>query len=115
MTTKRHLTTVTTTITTNHQALDTRAASAPWVELPDDAAHPTFDDAPRFLIGRHTIQLHHDVHDEYEDVTVTATHVLNGLTGEQIELGPWSLTASDARELANSLHHLAATIDAVGA
>ncbi|NKS64416.1 hypothetical protein GS966_02525 [Rhodococcus hoagii] len=115
MTTKSHLTAVTTTITTNRQAIDTRASSAPWLELHDDPAHPTFDDAPRFLIDRHTIQLHHDVHDEYEDVTVTATHVLNGLTGEQIELGPWSLTASDARELANSLHHLAATIDAVGA
>jgi hypothetical protein len=55
--------------------------------LPGDPAHPTLDDAPRVLIDRHTIQLHHDVRDEYEDVTVTATYVLNGLTGEQIELG----------------------------
>lgn len=100
--------------------VDTSAAAAAgesnaavWADLPDDPAHPTLDDAPRVLIDCHTIQLHHDVRDEYEDVTVTATYVLDGLTGAQIELGPWSLTASDARELANSLNHLAATIAAV--
>ncbi|QCQ93035.1 hypothetical protein [Rhodococcus sp. SGAir0479] len=86
------------------------AATGSWGELPDDPAHPTPGDVTRFLIARHTLDLHHDVDDKYERVTTAATYV-NGL-GEQIELGPWSMTTREARQLAAALLDLAATVDA---
>ncbi|WP_138845268.1 hypothetical protein [Rhodococcus pyridinivorans] len=81
----------------------------PWTELPDDPLHPTIDNTRRFLIAHHEHELHHDVNDAYETVTTTATYV-DGL-GEQIELGPWSLTVREARRLGLSLLDLADAAD----
>lgn len=80
-------------------------------ELPTDPNHPTFDDGSRFFIERHYHQLQHDRLDEFEVVTVTAVYVDNGLTGHQIEFGPWSLSPEDARALATSLQFLAHACD----
>lgn len=81
----------------------------PWSELPDDPAHPTFENATRYLIARRTQQMRHDATDRYEDIPITATYV-NGL-GEQIEFGPWSLSVREARELSDSLRDLADELD----
>ncbi|NKR31343.1 hypothetical protein GS504_20730 [Rhodococcus hoagii] len=103
-----------TAVTPDPDTTDPAAAGEPtaaaWDELPDDPTHPTFENATRFLIARHTHQLHHDVRDEYEDVTTAATYVY-GL-GEQIELGPWSMTTREARHLGRGLIDLADVVDA---
>ncbi|WAL46796.1 hypothetical protein [Rhodococcus pyridinivorans] len=81
----------------------------PWTELPHDPAHPTYENARRYFIARRDHDLHHDRNEAYETVAVTATYV--DVLGEQIELGPWSLSTREARELARSLVELADTIE----
>ncbi|WFR72934.1 hypothetical protein P9209_03420 [Prescottella defluvii] len=101
MTTKSHLTIVTPTVDDDGR-------------LPDDPAHPNFDNAPRYLIDKpRTHELHHDAHDEFEKVTATAVFVADGITGTVVELGPWSLSPSDARELGASLRELATALEPV--
>lgn len=77
----------------------------PWEELDDDPAHPGLDGCARLGIERHWHTLQHDQLDTFQDVAVTAVHI--GSAGGQVELGPWSMTAADARTLAASLHALA--------
>ncbi|MCD7052928.1 hypothetical protein LRS58_19625 [Rhodococcus sp. BH2-1] len=93
------------------EELSTRTTPiTPWTELPDDPVHPTFENATRYLIAQRAHQIHHDARDDYEDVPITATYI-DGL-GDQVELGPWSLSRREARELADSLHALADALDA---
>lgn len=99
MTTNSHLTLVTPTADDDGR-------------LPDDPAHPNFDNAPRYLIDTpRTHELYHDARDEFEKVTATAVFVADGITGTVVELGPWALSPSDARELGDSLHELADALE----
>lgn len=76
--------------------------------LPDDPDHPTFDDAPRYLLAApHTADVRHDASDEFQTVTARAVFVADGLTGPVVELGPWSLEAADAHRLGAALCDLA--------
>ncbi|MDH6679246.1 hypothetical protein M2284_003462 [Rhodococcus sp. LBL1] len=105
MTTK-HLSIVTTETATDagHGVDDGR--------LPDDPAHPTIDNAPRYLIDtQRTFQLHHDARDKFEDVSATAVYIDDGFNGPILELGPWSMTPRDARLLGDALRELAAALD----
>ncbi|MDF3309885.1 hypothetical protein P3H15_33240 [Rhodococcus sp. T2V] len=80
---------------------------APWTELPADPVQPTYEDAPRLLIERHHHELRHTVLDEWQTIPVTAVFIPDGLSGARIEIGQWSLDASEARLLAISLNTLA--------
>lgn len=91
----------------HHDASNTDTWARIWVELSDDAEHPTLDGATRLLIDQHHHELHHDALDEWQTVPVTAVFIPDGLSGARIELGPWSLDAAAARILATSLNALA--------
>ncbi|MBM4726059.1 hypothetical protein GS446_05380 [Rhodococcus hoagii] len=103
MTTKRHLTTVTTTITTTVDD-DGR--------LPHDPAHPTLDNAPRYPIAEpHVLKVRHDASDEWQNLTARAVFIDDCFTGPILELGPWSMSPLEARQLGDALRGLAAELD----
>ncbi|QIP41095.1 hypothetical protein G9444_3851 [Rhodococcus erythropolis] len=80
--------------------------------LPDDPAHPTFDNAPRWLMSEQaTTVLHHDASDEFVNVIASAVYIDDGLTGALVELGPWSMSPLEARQLGDILRSLAAAAD----
>lgn len=73
-----------------------------------DTEHPSPDgsaDVTRMVIERHIHVMQHDASDEWAHVPVTA--VFWPGIGENVELGPWSMSADDARRLAYSLTTLA--------
>jgi hypothetical protein len=76
-----------------------------------DPEHPGFEDNPRFILERHQHVVGHDRLDVYQ--TITAAAVWVDVSGERIELGPWSLGRHDARILANSLTALVDVLDEV--
>lgn len=87
---------------------------APWTELPSDPAHPTFEDAPRLFVERHHHSLYQPQLEEWQTIPITAVFVSDGLTGNCIEFGPWTLEPDEARLLALSLTTLANALDQKG-
>lgn len=80
--------------------------------LPDDPAHPPIDNAPRYPIGiQGTALLRHDATDEFVNVRVAGVFVADGLTGTVVELGPWSMSPLEAKQLGETLLDLAAATD----
>ncbi|WP_182261754.1 hypothetical protein [Rhodococcus sp. UFZ-B548] len=80
--------------------------------LPDDPAHPTLDNAPRWLITDEvTALLRHDASDEFVNVRAAGVYTDDGITGATVELGPWSMSPLEARQLGDSLRNLAAAAD----
>lgn len=77
-----------------------------------DREHPSPDGndfLPRLVVERHIHQMRTDATDEWAHVPVTA--VMWPSVGEVIELGPWSMSADEARLLAASLTALTNLID----
>ncbi len=80
--------------------------------LPDDPAHPTMDNAPRWLIAEQTTYLlRHDASDEFVNVIASGVYVDDGLSGALVELGPWSMSPLEARQLGDTLRSLAGAAD----
>jgi len=77
-----------------------------------DTEHPSPDGSyvvDRLVVERHLHQMLHDASDGYDHVPVTAVYWPS--IGEYVELGPWSMSPSDARTLAASLVALANLVD----
>ncbi|MGW6655662.1 hypothetical protein [Rhodococcus sp. NPDC055024] len=80
--------------------------------LPDDPAHPSIDGAARYPVGvQGTCLLRHDATDEFVNVRVAGVYVDDGLTGTIVELGPWSMSPLEAKQLGETLRDLAAATD----
>ena len=74
-----------------------------------DREHPGIDGAARLVVERHIHRMVLDATEDIAYVPVTATY-FEGI-GEQIELGPWSMSIDEARMLAASLVALTNLID----
>lgn len=74
-----------------------------------DPQHPGIDGSARLVVERHIHRMVLDATEDIAYVPVTATY-FEGV-GEQIELGPWSLSIDEARILAGSLVALSNLID----
>lgn len=80
--------------------------------LPDDPAHPNIDNAARYPVGvQGTCLLRHDASDEFVNVRVGGVYVDDGITGTIVELGPWSMSPLEAKQLGETLRYLAAATD----
>jgi hypothetical protein len=79
----------------------------PWtVDL--DPQHPQPDDLMRYVLSRYQFDWNHDgPQHEREIVAASAVHV--DCFGPAVELGPWSLSITEARVLARVLDRLANT------
>jgi hypothetical protein len=76
-----------------------------------DPEHPAFEDNDRFILERHQHTVVHDRTEDYQAITAAAVWV--DVSGERLELGPWSLGRRDARILADSLTALCDVLDEV--
>lgn len=74
-----------------------------------DPEHPSADGGERLVVARHLHTLHHDQTETFDHVPITAT--FHDFLGENIELGPWSMSLQDARHLAQSLLTLVSLVD----
>jgi hypothetical protein len=65
--------------------------------------------AGRYVLGRHEVVVRHDESDEWRTLPLRAVHV--DAAGPAVEVGPYSISPREAREVAAMLRHLADVAD----